>query len=165
VELGEKLKNARLEAGLSQRQLCGDTITRNMLSQIENGSAKPSYATLKILSSRLRKPVSYFLENAPSENLELLHRASQADPKDALAILEGYLKPDPMLDSWYSHLSARCRMALARQALAENRALRPQSFGSDRRIRFGGGTEKRTDSIAVRIGHGICRRIILPITG
>lgn len=122
MELGEKLKNARLEAGLSQRQLCSDTITRNMLSQIENGSAKPSYATLRILSSRLGKPVSYFLENAPSENLELLHRASQAEPKEALAILEGYLKPDPMLDSWYSLLSARCRMALARQALAENRA-------------------------------------------
>lgn len=121
MELGEKLKNARLEAGLSQRQLCGDTITRNMLSQIENGSAKPSYTTLRILSSRLRKPVSFFLENAPSENLELLHRASQAEPKAAIAILEGYLKPDPMLDEWYCLLSARCRMALARQALADNR--------------------------------------------
>ena len=32
MELGEKLKQARLEAGLSQRQLCGEEITRNMLS-------------------------------------------------------------------------------------------------------------------------------------
>ena len=31
MELGEKLKQARLALGLSQRQLCGDTITRNML--------------------------------------------------------------------------------------------------------------------------------------
>ena len=34
--LGQRLKEARIEAGLSQRQLCGDTITRNMLSQIES---------------------------------------------------------------------------------------------------------------------------------
>ena len=37
MELGEKLRLARLEAGLSQRALCGDEITRNMLSRIENG--------------------------------------------------------------------------------------------------------------------------------
>lgn len=34
MELGQRLKQARLEAGMSQRQLCGDVITRNMLSQI-----------------------------------------------------------------------------------------------------------------------------------
>ena len=62
MELGEKLKQARLEAGLSQRQLCGDAITRNMLSQIENGSAKPSMATLRYLAERLGKSVSFFLE-------------------------------------------------------------------------------------------------------
>ena len=62
MELGEKLKQVRLEAGLSQRQLCGDTITRNMLSQIENGSARPSMDTLQILARRLGKPVSFFLE-------------------------------------------------------------------------------------------------------
>ena len=38
MELGEKLRQARLEAGLTQRQLCGDQITRNMLSLIENGA-------------------------------------------------------------------------------------------------------------------------------
>ena len=42
MELGEKLRLARLEAGMTQRQLCGDEITRNMLSQIENGTARPS---------------------------------------------------------------------------------------------------------------------------
>mgnify|MGYP002509098608 CR=1 FL=1 len=42
MELGQRLKAARLEMGLSQRQLCGDVITRNMLSQIENGRVEPS---------------------------------------------------------------------------------------------------------------------------
>lgn len=62
MALGERLKQARLEKGLSQRQLCGDAITRNMLSQIENGSAKPSMDTLSYLAGRLEKPVSFFLE-------------------------------------------------------------------------------------------------------
>lgn len=121
MELGEKLKQARLEAGLSQRQLCGDTITRNMLSQIENGTAKPSLATLQALCARLGKPVSYFWEDAPSENLSLLHKARQADPQEALTLLKAYLSPDPMLDKEYYFLSARCCLALAQRAVEDER--------------------------------------------
>ena len=62
MTLGEKIKSARLEAGLSQRQLCGDAITRNMLSQIENGSARPSMDTLSHFARQLGKPISWFLE-------------------------------------------------------------------------------------------------------
>ena len=55
--LGEKLRCARLEAGMTQRQLCGEMITRNMLSQIENGKATPSTKTLRYLAQMLGKPV------------------------------------------------------------------------------------------------------------
>ena len=61
MELGQRIRAARLEAGLSQRQLCGEVITRNMLSQIENGSARPSMDTLQYLAAQLGKPVSFFL--------------------------------------------------------------------------------------------------------
>lgn len=66
MTMGEKLRAARLDAGLSQRQLCQGIVTRNMLSQIENGSAKPSLPTLQALALRLNKPVQYFLEESPS---------------------------------------------------------------------------------------------------
>ena len=46
MELGEKLRQARVNAGLSQRQLCGEEITRNMLSQIEHGTSTPALSTL-----------------------------------------------------------------------------------------------------------------------
>ena len=62
MELGKRIRQARLEAGLSQRQLCGEQITRNMLSQIENGSARPSMDTLRYLAAQLGKPIGYFLE-------------------------------------------------------------------------------------------------------
>lgn len=128
MELGQKLKQARLDAGLSQRQLCGDTITRNMLSQIENGSAKPSFATLQALCARLGKPVSYFWEDAPSENLSLLKQASDASPEQALSLLQSYLRPDPLLDDWYYLLLSRCHMDLAEQALDSERLGYAQSL-------------------------------------
>ena len=84
MELGEKILQARLALGLSQRQLCGDTITRNMLSRIEHGMAKPSMGTLQILSQRLGKPISYFLEEeADTESLDVLQKLRQAE--EALA--------------------------------------------------------------------------------
>lgn len=85
MQLGEKLKQARLAAGLSQRQLCADTITRNMLSQIENGSARPSMSTLQVLARRLNKPVSYFLEE---DSQSLLEQARQLPPRQALSLLQ-----------------------------------------------------------------------------
>ena len=82
MELGEKLLKARLEAGLSQRQLCGEVITRNMLSQIEHGTARPSMETLRYLASRLGKPISFFLEEdldtALLEAIRQLRKAEEA---------------------------------------------------------------------------------------
>ena len=100
MELGERLRQARLEAGLSQRQLCGETITRNMLSQIENGSARPSMDTLRMLAVRLDKPISYFLEEqaVTSPNQALMAQARQADPGAVLALLKDYRAPDEVFD-------------------------------------------------------------------
>jgi len=84
MELGEKLRQARLDAGLSQRQLCGSDITRNMLSLIENGTARPSMKTLTLLAERLGKPLSYFLDDQSRDfsNLQVsagnLHQARLA---------------------------------------------------------------------------------------
>ena len=100
MELGEKLKTARLEAGLSQRQLCGDVITRNMLSQIEHGVARPSMETLRYLTSRLGKPLSWFLEEdaALSPNQALMEQVRQADPQQAWLLLKSFRHPDPLLE-------------------------------------------------------------------
>ena len=105
MELGEKIRFARLEAGFSQRQLCGEEITRNMLSLIENGSAKPSMKTLRYLARQLDKPLSWFLEEdaedhtAALESLSLLCRARQAlaEGRDVYAaeLLEKVTDPAP----------------------------------------------------------------------
>ncbi|MBQ8768698.1 MAG: helix-turn-helix domain-containing protein [Oscillospiraceae bacterium] len=120
MELGQLLKQARLEAGLSQRQLCGEKITRNMLSQIENGSARPSMETLRYLAGRLEKPISFFLEEAP--NQAPLRQAREAwsrnDPSAALEILDS-LSPDSALDAEANLLRSLCCLAMAQNALSD----------------------------------------------
>lgn len=127
MELGEKLRQARLEAGLSQRQLCGEEITRNMLSLIENGSARPSMKTLQLLASRLDKPVSYFLDETAvlSPNQEIMTAARRAydtaDYASALEALSAYRTPDPVYDRETDLLLCLCHLALAELALHDRR--------------------------------------------
>lgn len=128
MTLGEKIKAARLEAGLSQRQLCGDVITRNMLSQIENGSANPSVATLRHLAAALSKPLGYFVEEdgVSSSNPGVMDRARQAYSQrnypQVLAILQEYRSPDPLFDPEWAYLSALSALAQAEALLTQGSA-------------------------------------------
>lgn len=119
MELGVRLRQARLEAGLSQRQLCGEEITRNMLSQIENGSARPSMDTLRYLAARLGKPVSFFLEEQAvvSPNQAVMEQARNATGQAVLDILGQYQEPDGLFDRERWLLEALTCLELARQAL------------------------------------------------
>ena len=123
MELSQKLKQARLDAGLSQKALCGDRITRNMLSQIENGSARPSMDTLRYLAGQLGKPLSYFLEEnaVTSPNQELMEQARSAEPSDALHLLGQYQAPDPTFDRERWLLEALVCMTLAEDALRQGK--------------------------------------------
>lgn len=127
MELGEKLRQARLEAGLSQRQLCGEEITRNMLSLIEHGNARPSMDTLKYLASRLGKSVSFFLEEdavcSPNQSIMESARRLYDDAAygEAALVLEAWQPEDPIYDREAGLLRKLTLLALAEQALRENR--------------------------------------------
>lgn len=129
MELGKKIRDARLEAGLSQRQLCGEEITRNMLSLIENGSAKPSMKTLQYLAGRLGKNVSYFLEETAvlSPNLEIMRATRQlydsGNFAEADQVLENYRAPDPVFDREKEILWILLRLELAKAAVRQERFL------------------------------------------
>ena len=127
MELGQRIKEARLAAGLSQRQLCGDTITRNMLSRIENGTVRPSMTTLQFLAEQLGKPVSYFLDESTvtSPNLQVMSHARQCyrreDYAGTLAALEKYESPDETFEDEKLLLQAKCYLILAEKALAQGK--------------------------------------------
>lgn len=63
MTIGEKIKTARLRKKLTQSEIAGDRITRNMLSAIESGKANPSMDTVRYLADKLQLPVSYLLSD------------------------------------------------------------------------------------------------------
>ena len=71
MTLGERIKAARISAGLSQSELAGEQITRNMLSAIEADKATPSLATLNHIASSLSLPMTYFFSDTPGADKKL----------------------------------------------------------------------------------------------
>lgn len=61
MTLGQKIKQLRTDRGMTQKELVGEHITRNMLSKIENDSATPSVRTLEYLAGRLGVSAGYFM--------------------------------------------------------------------------------------------------------
>lgn len=127
MELGEKLRNARLEAGLTQKQLCEGVVTRNMLSQIENGSAKPSVGTITVFAKRLGKSVSYFLEEATaaSPNAPVMEQArtlfDRGSYGETIEVLGQYREPDEVYEREKQLLEQLCTLELARQAIRDGK--------------------------------------------
>lgn len=70
--LGQKIKKERKKRKLTQALLAGNKITRNMLSQIENGTASPSIETLEYLARELDIPLAYLLSD--NDNLSFYQK-------------------------------------------------------------------------------------------
>lgn len=69
VKIGEKIKNLRMSKMMTQAELVGDNITRNMLSRIENGTALPSLSTLIYIAGRLNVPAGYLIAEEDNETI------------------------------------------------------------------------------------------------
>lgn len=76
--IGEKIKQLRQSKLMTQQELAGTQITRNMLSTIEHGTALPSLPTALYLADRLGVPVGYLLADAEDEAAyrKMLHIAN-----------------------------------------------------------------------------------------
>jgi transcriptional regulator with XRE-family HTH domain len=61
-QIGERIREARRRAGLTQQQLAGDRYTKAYVSALETGIARPSMVALSFLSERLGLPPSHFLD-------------------------------------------------------------------------------------------------------
>jgi tetratricopeptide (TPR) repeat protein len=94
--LGERIRKARTESGLSQSQLGDPHFTRAYVSALELGKIRPAMKSLEFLAAKLGKPVSYFVEDEKQERKRherqlILARAgqliSQGAARDALAEL------------------------------------------------------------------------------
>jgi len=97
-EMGELIRQARVESRYSQRDLAQKIYRRQAaLSDMENGKMEPNASTLTLLSYHLNKPISYFfpdrytpekdLEELSNIEKELLMNLRKLDERDLLRIL------------------------------------------------------------------------------
>src|SRR5579872_496720 len=63
--VGQRIRRARQEQGLSLAKLGGDDLSRGFLSLVESGRSSISLKALGIVAARLKLPVSYFVDDAP----------------------------------------------------------------------------------------------------
>ena len=92
-KLGRKIREARLAKRLTQSEVVGDFITRNMLSQIESGAATPSMKTLEYLSKVLSVPMSQLVPgDDPIETLTQAKTAlAQGQAERALSLVGDFI--------------------------------------------------------------------------
>lgn len=118
MTLGERLRTLRCARGMTQKQLAGTCITRNMLSQIENDQARPSMRTLEYLAQTLGVDVGQLLtQGEGAEGSASLAEARELYRAGRFADCRAQLPPDGGDEA--ALLRSLCALALARAALAD----------------------------------------------
>ena len=101
TEIGEKIRKFRKMRGMTQAELAGESITRNMLSLIENGGASPSLQTIEYLADRLGiSPASFFIESFDDLND---HTKENNDNIKALFFDKEYRKCFDLIQKFYKN--------------------------------------------------------------
>jgi tetratricopeptide (TPR) repeat protein len=122
--IGERLKAARKQAGLTQQQLAEGRYTKAYVSALEKGIAKPSMAALNFFADRLGLPASSFLVAAAPVWTRLeadvflasgdYHRAADAF-EELLPVVGGGVARAEILRGL---AEARCRLDRGAEAIA-----------------------------------------------
>lgn len=139
MHIGEKIKTLRQAKLMTQSELAGNQITRNMLSSIEHGTALPSLPTAMYIAERLNVPVGYLLAGEEDElayrkmtAMANIRRAYAArDWRGTLALVNaaGVGSADDEL----SLIRAQCEFGQARREI-EAGHLRPAVAALDRAL-------------------------------
>lgn len=131
MTIGDKIKALRLSKKMTQATLCGDVITRNMLSRIENNVALPSLPTLQHLADTLGVSAGYFLDQAqdpfPYQKLFLIEAIKDAyrnaDYTRVLSLTTSLDRDDEL-----AYIEASSFYALADEAYRKNELTTAESL-------------------------------------
>ncbi len=117
--IGERIRAARQQAGLSQSQVGRPHFTRAYVSAVELGKIRPSMRSLEFLAERLGRPASSFLEDASTRERELAvlrakERLLTGRPREAGPVLADALRraeragdPDALAEAYADLAEAR----------------------------------------------------------
>lgn len=156
MQIGEKIKALRQSKLMTQSELAGTQITRNMLSSIEHGTALPSLPTAIYLAERLNVPVGYLLAEGEDELgyrkmtaiANIRHALAAGDFAGTLSLVQK--AQGNAADDELSFIRAQCEFGLARAALDKG-YLRLAAAALDRALRAAAQTIYDTGSLRARI--------------
>jgi transcriptional regulator with XRE-family HTH domain len=123
-QIGERLRAARLTAGLTQQQLAEGRYTKAYVSALENGLSRPSMAALNHFSGRLGIPASDLLNDAPAGwarlEADLALAAGRWEDADSAygELLESKVTPGAKAELLSGRAEAQVRRGRAREAAA-----------------------------------------------
>lgn len=155
MNIGKRIRQLRLSKLMTQADLAGDQITRNMLCNIERGTALPSLPTAMYLAGRLGVPVGLLLAEEGGEfpyrkmiEMPNIRRAFAAgDFTGCLSLLHSSFPAER--DDELSLLCAEAEFGAARNAFDEGR-FRRAAAAFDRGVTAAGQTVYDTDSLRAR---------------
>ena len=125
MTVGEKIRRRRKELGLTQREVAGENVTRNLICRIERGDCLPSLDTLNAVAKALSVPVSYLVSEgddyaafAVGAALPAIRRAYAAGHFADCLTQIGKLPPEGVTDE-AAYLAAAASLGLAERALGD----------------------------------------------
>ena len=155
MNIGERIRELRISKLMTQADLAGDHITRNMLSCIENGSANPSLSTIIYIAGRLGVPAGFLLAEQGDEmayrkmsNLSNIKKAyTTGDVQSCKSLcLSGCPEPDDEI----SLLLANCDTEIAVEEFWSGK-LRSSCRFFDEALSYAERTIYATDAIEAEI--------------
>ena len=125
MKIGEKIKKIRTEKSMTQSELAGDFITRNMLSLIESGSAHPSLPTVEYIAKRLNVPLGILVSDDDGEYfyrrmnaMKNIHRTfKDKNYRICLSLCENLI--DNVKDNELNLISAECCLGIAKEEFCD----------------------------------------------
>src|SRR5579884_1217131 len=125
-DIGQRIRAARQERGMSLAQVGGDDLTRSFLSLVELGRSRISLRALAIVAERLELPISYFLGDISASQAEIVEftldhaevALARGKPGECLHAIEDVEVPDSLrARSLWLRGQALIELGRAREAL------------------------------------------------
>jgi tetratricopeptide (TPR) repeat protein/DNA-binding XRE family transcriptional regulator len=126
-----RVKQARLDAGLSLGQVAAGAVSRTAIYYVETGKARPSMETLRLIADRTGRPLDYFLTEpstmeprSTARTAELERMLATGDVPAALEAAQAMLdeERDPELAARLKYLMANAHLRLAQAVEGERLA-------------------------------------------
>lgn len=162
MTVGEKIRRRRKELGLTQREVAGEKMTRNLICRIERGDCLPSLDTLRSIANALSVPVAYlvserddFAEFAINEALPAMRAAYASGRYADCMTLVGRIPPEGIADE-VAYLAAAASLGLAERSMREGNLKKIPEYVEDVRS-FAEKTVLPTDWMFARAE--LCRAI------